>query len=431
MGSTDDFYSRLTKEEVQRRADEGDARAVCEIGIRCMQDRDTENYRDLARESFQKAAELGEPEGYACLGDFYDDGDEGDDLALSAHYYELAAGAGNTRAMYILATFYEAGDGVRKSKKKAYEYYLMGAEAGDSDCQLAAGQCLLDGEGVPRSAKKGYSWVEKSAAQGNGEAYYEMACCCLAGTGVKKDIGLYLEYLTKAAELDVGDAQAELSAEYYYGELTAEDSAAAVSWAQKAAWRGNLEGQLLLGIFYSEGYGCRKDTGKACHWLKKAAEQESASALNVLDEMYLGKEITAQKYTQVIEDILNGHADLIEEGEKELSGWIIEPDRPMSDLFAEEFLAGAIIEMEDYEESFRIDFRFAKTNGGLASADVRYTGNGLYAVVLAVTEADTMRVYAKIMDEQNLYALLKSLVTTLKKPRMTGWILGEEHELES
>lgn len=428
MENTDEIYSAYTKDEVRKMADSGDARAICEIGIRYMTEQTPENYRELALGLFEKAAEMGESEGFACLGDFYDDGSETDSLSEAVGYYETAAKMGNTRSMYILATLYEGGDGVRKSRKKAFEYYLMGAEAGDPDCQLAAGQCLIDGDGVQRSVKKGYAWVEKAAAQGEGEAYYEMALCCLGGHGVKKDTGKYFEYMTKAAETDVDDAQAELAAEYYYGEITEENPELAFGWGQKAAWRGNEEGQLLLGIFYSEGYGCRKDTDKACHWLKKAAEQENANAMNVLEEMYAGKEITEEKYRQVLNDILDGHRKLIDEGEKPLSGWLFEPEKPASPLFAEEFLAGVLDEMEEIDEYLRFDFTYAETRGGMTALDVRYAGNGYFACILGVTKEKTSQIYARILDGDNLFTLLKNLCMTLKRPRLNGWVLGEESE---
>jgi uncharacterized protein len=59
------------------------------------------------------------------------------DYDKAREWYQKAADAGNTDAMYILGVLYEYGYGVAQDYDKAREWYQKAADAGNNDAKQA------------------------------------------------------------------------------------------------------------------------------------------------------------------------------------------------------------------------------------------------------------------------------------------------------
>lgn len=74
------------------------------------------------------------------------------------------------RACYRLAWFYEVGQDVSQSPKKATELYDKACEAGMAVACRANGQIYWEGEAVKRDVKKGIAYFQRACGMGLPEA---------------------------------------------------------------------------------------------------------------------------------------------------------------------------------------------------------------------------------------------------------------------
>jgi hypothetical protein len=56
---------------------------------------------------------------------------------------------------------YEAGEGVLKDSKKAYEYYLKAARNDNLDSQVKVAQMYQEGIGTKKNLEKSAYWLKK------------------------------------------------------------------------------------------------------------------------------------------------------------------------------------------------------------------------------------------------------------------------------
>ena len=81
-----------------------------------------------------------------------------------------SAQQGNPNAKSALGLFYNAGNGVEKDEKKAFEWHKKSAEQGFADAQYALGCMYYSGDGVDRNLEEAFKLFKKASEQGHPEA---------------------------------------------------------------------------------------------------------------------------------------------------------------------------------------------------------------------------------------------------------------------
>ena len=112
-----------------------------------------------AREWTQRAADNGERKAMHNLGLYYFEGTGGvKNLALAAQWFRKAANLGLVDSQYNLARLYEGGFGVTRSPADAYSWYLIAARSGDAESRAAAER--LKGQLAPAIARGSESFAD-------------------------------------------------------------------------------------------------------------------------------------------------------------------------------------------------------------------------------------------------------------------------------
>ena len=149
----------------EKDANEGDAKALCEIGV-CYRRGEGVEQNDT------KAVE----------------------------YYKSALAGGYLKAANNLGIMYAEGLGVKKDEIEAVRYYRIAAETGLADSQTLLANCYYKGVGVRQDFDEAFAWFKKAADQGEPDALFHIALCYQEGHGVEPDYDQVIEYLFKAAE---------------------------------------------------------------------------------------------------------------------------------------------------------------------------------------------------------------------------------------
>jgi TPR repeat protein len=123
--------------------------------------------------SFQKAAQMGNPQGQLHLGVLYEFGQ-----GVAVNYgeafrlYTQAANAGNSGAQKTLGLLYEEGKGTPENWAEALKWYQKSADQYNADGEFALGRMYEFGMAVPQNRATAIAWFRKSGAQGNSQAAY-------------------------------------------------------------------------------------------------------------------------------------------------------------------------------------------------------------------------------------------------------------------
>lgn len=182
------------------------------------------------------------------------------DLAAAAHYWRLAAQAGDVGAMKRLGTMYYRGDGVRKAPSLALGWLRRAGLGGDRDAQVLVAYCYHTGHGGPKDLGEARRWYARAAGQG--------------------DVGamLALAYL------------------YQGGDGHPPDQHVAIQWYGLAAERGSAAAQFHLGVIHEEGRGVPVEPLEAYKWYALAAEQRhtlAADGMSFLQGRLSDKQVQA------------------------------------------------------------------------------------------------------------------------------------------
>jgi len=128
---------------------------------------DRGNYQ-LAAEKYRAAAESGNPDAAAALGQFYEWGwGVEEDYGEALRWYQTAADHGLVRAQTHLGQMLEKGLGVPQNYTEAHRMYRRAAEQGDMKAQQLLGLQYSNGKGVPQNYVLAHMWFNLAAAQGD------------------------------------------------------------------------------------------------------------------------------------------------------------------------------------------------------------------------------------------------------------------------
>jgi uncharacterized protein len=212
------------------------------------------------------------------------------DFAKARESMEKAADMGSADAMVSLGSMYENGQGVAQDYAKAREWYEKAAAKGnvpagkllqhlpappvtsqDASALYSQGERYYYGQGVPQDYAKAREWYEKAAAKDDADAMFKLGLLYQNGQGVPQDYAKAREWYEKAAAKNNADAM------YHLGMLyMAQDDTKARAWYEKAAAKNNADAMTNLGLIYQNGWGVAQDQAKAREWFEKAAGAKAA-----------------------------------------------------------------------------------------------------------------------------------------------------------
>ena len=189
--------------------------------------------------------------------------------------FEELAKAGNARAMYVLARYYDASDWGRK-----------GADAGDVLAKLYVAESQEDDEQKTATLEELFPRVYALAEQGDVFACHEVAGMFLHGRGTRCDEQKAINYWRTAAEAGFWNSMSELVEEQGKYKKAAERF-------KKLAEAGSDEGWYMLGCIYKEGKGGIAREKEAIRCYQKAYEMQGIWAGNAacnLGKIFANKE---------------------------------------------------------------------------------------------------------------------------------------------
>jgi TPR repeat protein len=296
---------RASLDELLKRADSGDARAMCELGSRYAAGASGSKADDSSAFSwFRKAADQGLTEAqYRTAMAYLSGRGVKQDYSESAHWLREAANSRDSRAQGVLANLYYSGRGVPQDYSQAYEWSLKAAEQGNSYGQFLLGTLYVEGKGTVTDKNRGVEWLTKAANSGFPEAQVKLAALYQLGDGFEQDYGQALLWYTKAAANGDHSGELGLGTMYSKGLGVARDCSQAALWFQAASEGGNATAGVALAGLYFGGKGVQQSDSRAVALLQKAAETNNAQALTVLGILYLmgyGVQVDLSKGTDML-----------------------------------------------------------------------------------------------------------------------------------
>jgi len=139
-------------------------------------------FKDTNMQELQKKAEQGDAAAQTQLGVAYMKGTGVDvDREKGADLYRKAADQGYAFGQWNLAFAYMNGRGLQEDAKEAARYMQMAAEQGFPPAEYDLGMMYLQGIGVTRSRTKAIDWIVKASEHG-----YKEADAFLMSRGIKK-----------------------------------------------------------------------------------------------------------------------------------------------------------------------------------------------------------------------------------------------------
>ena len=266
-------------------ADQGEPSAMSALGRLSLQDQQPEA-REAARQLFERAAHLGDPDGQyfsgwmlaAHLKERRDD-------AKAYGWFIKAANQGHVGAQLAVATHLLAGRGVTKDKKAAGDWLVRAAETQDPVAHYLLGR-LRQGAGEADLDRVRNSFGVAAAA-GHREAQFALAIL-LAKSAAEADKKEAAEWFARAHETGHVAAANHLGELYRDGVGVPRQLDKARSIFQQAAEQGDANAMYNLARMQDDGMGGQRDTGRALKWYARAADEGHEKALEVVEILLNG-----------------------------------------------------------------------------------------------------------------------------------------------
>ncbi len=251
---------------------------------------------DTSPEELQKRAEAGDAAAQNELGVRYQLGIGGvnKDPGEALSWFHKAALQGYGKAMLNLGALSYNGDGNAGNTALALGWFLLAKDAGDSSGASAAanlqfqlnaeqqraaniwvGDAYFKGTEVKQDYARAMHWYQTAAESGSGLACHKVALLYSHGFGVPKDNAEIIRWLQRGT--DLGDSQSayNLGRAYLQGNAVPQDPVQARKLFERAAKTRNADAMFSLGKIYEEGNGVKADQQKALMWLLLAAKHGS------------------------------------------------------------------------------------------------------------------------------------------------------------
>jgi TPR repeat protein len=188
------------------------------------------------------------------------------DAKRAAHWYRLAAEAGNREAIHALGLLYLEGRGVDKNREEAARRFRAAAERGQPAAAYNLALLYLEGKVFPRDVLAAMRWFRIAAEQDVGDAQHALAILYKDGDGVQKDLTQAARWLDRATRLDHVPAMVELGIAAFNGDGVQRDEKRAAKLFREAALRGNPVAQNRYARLLATGRGVDQNSVDACAW---------------------------------------------------------------------------------------------------------------------------------------------------------------------
>ena len=242
-------------ENFLKAANEGSAKAMCEVARRLYDGIGVEKDRVAARQWYFKSAEAGDPKGMRVTAFWYrhDMEKTPENKQAAVQWYQKA---GDSESLCDAAVMYAIGDGIPKDTQKAME--LLGRVTPSAAAKTMA-RIGNDMEGA-----KQVEWLTRAAEKGYVLAMYDLGKIYANGKkDIPQDFAISREWIGKAAENGYAPAMSRLGDFFYVGDGAEQDDEQAFRWYAKAAEQGFHMAMIQMGRMYYMGRGTKQDFTKA------------------------------------------------------------------------------------------------------------------------------------------------------------------------
>jgi len=225
-----DFYqARIIWQEL---ADQGDARALYNLGTIYAQGRGVTADMDAARALWQHAADAGHLRAMHNLAlsliadaGMHDEVQADEEYELAMSWLERASTEGFPNSQYTLGKMYQYGLSVQQNDEEAARLFMEAADQGYANAQYNLAKLYRDGRGVPRNEDLSIHYFQLAAVQGHAGAQNRLATRYARGEGVERDDIVALMWASLAAEQ--GDERAMENRDVLMARMSDDDIAAA------------------------------------------------------------------------------------------------------------------------------------------------------------------------------------------------------------
>lgn len=164
----------------------------------------------------------------------------------------IAAENGEAEPQALLGQMYNAGWGVAVNYDLAFKWWSRAAEGGSADAQWGLGLLYDDGLGVARDSKKAALLWKQAAERGNIKATVNLAFLYQDGRGVDRDLKECARLFKVAAEAGEPAAQLNYGLKLLRGAGVETNKIAGCAWLAVAAESPRTKGTSYAGKFISQ-----------------------------------------------------------------------------------------------------------------------------------------------------------------------------------
>jgi len=208
-----------------------------------------ETERNQAREALEKASKDDPAVAGRILGEAYLRGrlTKEPDFDKTVVWWTQAANAGDLPSLLLLARLYEGQFGFadKKDAKKALGYYTKAAGLGDGPSMAALGSRLLNGDKDSRNEKEGREWLKKAIEAKEFSAYLALGDF---EENVKKDPKAALAQYERGKDAGQVDCTLRAADAYIEGKGTDKDPARGADLLESAAKAGSPQAHYRLAV---------------------------------------------------------------------------------------------------------------------------------------------------------------------------------------
>jgi len=188
-------------------AEEGDARALYNLGTIYAQGRGVTPNMDTARDYWNRAASAGHVRAMHNLAlsliadaGMRDEGQADEEYDQALELLQTASAGGFPNSQYTLGKMYQYGLSVPQNDEEAARLFMEAANQGYANAQYNLGKLYRDGRGVPRDEELSIHYFELAALQGHAGAQNRLATRYARGEGVEQNDVIALMWASLAAE---------------------------------------------------------------------------------------------------------------------------------------------------------------------------------------------------------------------------------------
>lgn len=248
----------------------GEVRSLVNLGIHYeFTDKSAEG-KARARELFQRAVDLGEPQSLVCLADLIED----DNDSQKSRLVEQSIDLGCAFAMVRLSNYFRHGKGGKaKDLEQADAWMIRAAKAGHAEANFFVGGNYEHGERCEVQPQLAADWYRRGEAELDPRCMAALGVMTLYGVGVEQDKVQARSLLLRAALLGDSAAQRRLALELLWATESGLEHAQGFQWLKQCADDGNLKACENLYQVYMHGRGTEKNPEKALFYVRQAAEE--------------------------------------------------------------------------------------------------------------------------------------------------------------